>query len=54
MSVDTVRFYQTRGLLPQPEREGRVVFYLVRSTRLTRPFWPWWSDPGTRRAKDRA
>jgi DNA-binding transcriptional MerR regulator len=26
-SVDTVRFYQTRGLLPQPEREGRVVFY---------------------------
>jgi len=26
-SVDTVRFYQTRGLLPHPEREGRVVFY---------------------------
>ena len=26
-SVDTVRFYQTRGLLELPEREGRVVFY---------------------------
>ncbi|MGH2828224.1 MAG: MerR family transcriptional regulator [Actinomycetota bacterium] len=27
ISVDTVRFYQTRGLLELPEREGRVVFY---------------------------
>ena len=27
ISVDTVRFYQTRGLLSLPEREGRVVFY---------------------------
>ena len=27
MSVDTVRFYQTRGLLPLPQREGRVVHY---------------------------
>jgi DNA-binding transcriptional MerR regulator len=27
ISVDTVRFYQTRGLLTVPEREGRVVFY---------------------------
>lgn len=27
LSVDTVRFYQTRGLLPLPKREGRVVFY---------------------------
>ena len=25
--VDTVRFYQARGLLPPPEREGRVAFY---------------------------
>lgn len=27
VSVDTVRFYQTRGLLPPPEREGRVAWY---------------------------
>lgn len=27
VSVDTVRFYQTRGLLPRPEREGRVAWY---------------------------
>lgn len=27
ISVDTVRFYQSRGLLPRPEREGRVVWY---------------------------
>ncbi len=27
LSVDTVRFYQTRGLLAQPEREGRVAWY---------------------------
>ena len=27
VSVDTVRFYQSRGLLPQPEREGRVAWY---------------------------
>ncbi len=27
VSVDTVRFYQARGLLPRPEREGRVVWY---------------------------
>ena len=25
--VDTVRFYQGRGLLPPPRREGRVAFY---------------------------
>jgi len=25
--VDTVRYYQSRGLLPQPEREGRVAWY---------------------------
>lgn len=25
--VDTVRFYQSRGLLPPPRREGRVAFY---------------------------
>jgi len=25
--VDTMRFYQSRGLLPPPEREGRVAFY---------------------------
>ncbi len=25
--VDTVRFYQGRGLLPAPRREGRVAFY---------------------------
>jgi DNA-binding transcriptional MerR regulator len=27
VSVDTVRFYQARGLLPRPEREGRVAWY---------------------------
>jgi DNA-binding transcriptional MerR regulator len=27
VSVDTVRFYQSRGLLPPPRREGRVAWY---------------------------
>jgi len=27
VSVDTVRFYQARGLLPPPRREGRVALY---------------------------
>lgn len=27
VSVDTVRFYQARALLPQPERSGRVAWY---------------------------
>ena len=27
LSVDTVRFYQTRGLLDPPSREGRVAWY---------------------------
>ncbi len=27
VSVDTVRYYQSRGLLPQPEREGRLAWY---------------------------
>jgi DNA-binding transcriptional MerR regulator len=27
VSVDTIRFYQTRGLLPRPEREGRIAWY---------------------------
>ena len=27
VSVDTVRFYQARGLLPAPERRGRVAWY---------------------------
>ena len=27
VSVDTVRFYQSRGLLQQPAREGRVAWY---------------------------
>jgi DNA-binding transcriptional MerR regulator len=27
VSVDTVRFYQSKGLLPRPEREGRVAWY---------------------------
>lgn len=27
VSVDTVRYYQSRDLLPQPEREGRVAWY---------------------------
>lgn len=27
VSVDTVRFYQTRGLLPPPERRGRIAWY---------------------------
>lgn len=26
-SVDTVRFYQSRGLLPRPERDGRLAWY---------------------------
>jgi DNA-binding transcriptional MerR regulator len=28
VSVDTVRYYQSRGLLPQPAREGRVAWYV--------------------------
>lgn len=27
VSVDTIRFYQSRGLLPSPRREGRVAWY---------------------------
>jgi DNA-binding transcriptional MerR regulator len=27
LGVDTIRFYQGRGLLPPPERRGRVAFY---------------------------
>lgn len=27
VSIDTVRYYQSRGLLPAPEREGRVAWY---------------------------
>lgn len=27
VSVDTVRYYQSLGLLPQPEREGRLAWY---------------------------
>jgi DNA-binding transcriptional MerR regulator len=27
LSVDTVRFYQSKGLLGQPEREGRIAWY---------------------------
>jgi DNA-binding transcriptional MerR regulator len=27
VSVDTVRYYQSRGLLPRPEREGRLAWY---------------------------
>jgi DNA-binding transcriptional MerR regulator len=27
VSVDTIRYYQARGLLPAPEREGRVAWY---------------------------
>ena len=27
VSVDTVRYYQARGLLPQPDEEGRVAWY---------------------------
>jgi len=27
VSVDTVRFYQARGLLPRPDRDGRVAWY---------------------------
>jgi DNA-binding transcriptional MerR regulator len=27
VSVDTIRFYQKRRLLPSPEREGRIVWY---------------------------
>jgi len=27
VSVDTIRYYQSRGLLPAPEREGRIAWY---------------------------
>src|SRR5688572_32551653 len=27
VSVDTVRYYQAKGLLPQPDKEGRVAWY---------------------------
>ena len=27
VSVDTIRFYQARGLLPQPDKEGRLAWY---------------------------
>ena len=27
VSVDTVRYYQSRGLLPPPEKEGRLAWY---------------------------
>ena len=27
VSVDTIRFYQSKGLLPAPRREGRVAYY---------------------------
>ena len=27
VSVDTVRYYQARGLLPLPDKEGRVAWY---------------------------
>ena len=27
VSVDTVRYYQSRGLVPPPTREGRVAWY---------------------------
>jgi DNA-binding transcriptional MerR regulator len=27
VSVDTVRYYQSKGLLPRPEREGRLAWY---------------------------
>src|SRR5436190_22301956 len=30
VSVDTIRFYQGRGLLPPPEREGRRAWYAER------------------------
>jgi DNA-binding transcriptional MerR regulator len=36
VSVDTVRYYQSRGLLPAPEREGRVAFYGPEHTRRIR------------------
>lgn len=29
VSVDTVRYYQSRGLLPAPEREGRLAWYVA-------------------------
>ena len=29
ISVDTLRFYQARGLLPSPRRVGRVVLCLL-------------------------
>ena len=27
VSVDTIRFYQSKGLIPAPQRRGRVVYY---------------------------
>ena len=34
VSVDTVRFYQSKGLLPPPDREGRVAWYSDRHVEL--------------------
>ncbi len=36
VSVDTVRFYQSRGLLPPPERRGRTAIYSDRHLDLLR------------------
>lgn len=36
VSVDTIRYYQSRGLLPPPEREGRVAWYGTRHARRIR------------------
>jgi len=36
VSVDTVRFYQSRGLLPPPERRGRAAIYSDRHLDLLR------------------
>ncbi len=36
VSVDTVRFYQSRGLLPPPERRGRTAIYFDRHLDLLR------------------
>ncbi len=53
VSVDTVRYYQSRGLLPQPEREGRVAV-VRRRARGAHPADPRAPEEGADARGDRA
>ncbi len=37
VSVDTIRFYQKRRLLPPPTRRGRIAWYGPQHVRAARP-----------------